>query len=1594
MKYAALIFGDDERQPKAASSKLSSPEPGQIIRSIDGSVYRVASKIAGPDGSVIKLASLQGEPAQTPLNFRPVSFAAVRLAAWLKYHLAHNRDFDLYINSYIEKYNNEHKENPLPFPVGQDGKAFRWANWFQKVVSPKLYISGHGDFEDQQVIKDELIGEMLFTVLGHRDVLSQFVAKAKSLKVNRQNGAVKLTDWLISTFMYRIDEMQNKFNQLHPEEEISMYQPGATDESEGEVNLLETEEYGVGEQEFQSAEARKDVAKFREGFAKWLAKPSVAGQKGGENFILMFDLFWRILQTDEDADVKRSDLEKEWMEKTGLSFGSFKDCLYRLPDMVEQFIMSHKTELGDKSIFIDLMNVIRTERERNAAFALALESEKGRKKERARPAMVSSLNTAGIEGDFAEAISNTENPDVVDPDIQQPTESVSEAGKQAGDYNPYATYDRLKKKYDDTHEVSYEGGRARVVKKEEKFTCMKCHRTSNASDSNNLQCPHCGGNMKTAEYSQEDWERDEKAQYDLERVEDAKEFEADDSEKTASTGLECWFFEYQPGKWYYLLEHGSSPKNAWDWREHSSAYGPFSSKEEAVKHLQDNHANPGGWGSSDHDPKMAKDKVLAKLVAEAEAPQQRQRYNRRWGSVNKVAQKLLRGEQLTPEMAKQVRDAFIYRWTSDNKRRGDVYHCDKCDVRNNPYVNTTSAEGHQHPTIPLTTDAEWLKNYAFYFTNANKLLPNMHAVPAYLAPESDAAPILASVAHKFAMEKAAYNPGKGEYIYQADVYCEPCGEALKRRLDKQGYTPANSDESSYDSDKYPKGPYYEQEADGPEHCARCGEFLENPLTDDGYRYLNEMIFEHEEDGKGQSEIIEEWKAFYPEREDERYTPGGEVSDTLDQVEQDTDKDFLREMNTSSKKAMLPHEFNNADGQAIRNETYPNTDYVSGEADTAEFRERRMGAGSNSGDDDARGVGDLYRENFYEHRTEGISSDGLMSGIKQAVDPSSILNVVPPRKPTPLHKRPQDPSGHTHPAETGEAEPGSWQCMDCGTVGKLDPKGGDCETCGSQAVFPVSPSGVESPELIRETSPIETEKRMIPRRSGPINAARHIGNEYPKGTCEHCGIGIYKPLPESGMWFHQDTHGERCGKPGVLRTQKPTYATPKTAQGAGNTTVTMQNQNATIPNTPGKAQPMAVPDAIDQQAGPHSPNAPNTAPRTPALQPRIVNVPSGTESEAEMGATASVKTGTLNEDDPACPKCGGSNIDIDETEEGYAVYCEDCERVTWTGVPSSIGEHAVERDFEEESEPQPPEEAPFVEHEAASPLAPFSDNAPAPAGELSSNTLPQMSGEEAERWLEKHGWVKENEHHGATWWMEKQMWYKKDEEEISYQDTDDAVEKELDLMERAAERSKTSASSNPLFQELDGVWTSPEAPTDEEIKILGTYLAEGSQVSSVPTGIMVAEKWRAGRFPMSGKDDKAFLKSVGIQGAAAAPVPPNVQQNMSIVKPQAPAGVPGATMAIMPGTGEGEEPGGIKRHTVEPELPNAKYHMQGALIASEEQRLTKQAFGVDTPPCTQCGETKPDTMWHEFPEFGDINDPTHQLEGFYCEDCALEIAQDI
>lgn len=81
------------------------------------------------------------------------------------------------------------------------------------------------------------------------------------------------------------------------------------------------------------------------------------------------------------------------------------------------------------------------------------------------------------------------------------------------------------------------------------------------------------------------------------------------------------------------------------------------------------------------------------------------------------------------------------------------------------------------------------------------------------------------------------------YMFQAALLCETCGVVQRAKLVNTDNAPTDSDdESSYDSDDFPKGPYPNGggEADTPQHCDHCGIFLENSLTNDGVLYVNTL----------------------------------------------------------------------------------------------------------------------------------------------------------------------------------------------------------------------------------------------------------------------------------------------------------------------------------------------------------------------------------------------------------------------------------------------------------------------------------------------------------------------------------------------------------------------------------------------------------------------------------------------------------------------------------------------------------------------------------------------------------------------------------
>ncbi len=62
-----------------------------------------------------------------------------------------------------------------------------------------------------------------------------------------------------------------------------------------------------------------------------------------------------------------------------------------------------------------------------------------------------------------------------------------------------------------------------------------------------------------------------------------------------SINLECEFFEYRQGQWYYALQSETCSATAWDWREEDPTVAvPFSSEDVARDHLGSIHGNTGG----------------------------------------------------------------------------------------------------------------------------------------------------------------------------------------------------------------------------------------------------------------------------------------------------------------------------------------------------------------------------------------------------------------------------------------------------------------------------------------------------------------------------------------------------------------------------------------------------------------------------------------------------------------------------------------------------------------------------------------------------------------------------------------------------------------------------------------------------------------------------------------------------------------------------------------------------------------------------------------------------------------------------------------
>jgi hypothetical protein len=95
-------------------------------------------------------------------------------------------------------------------------------------------------------------------------------------------------------------------------------------------------------------------------------------------------------------------------------------------------------------------------------------------------------------------------------------------------------------------------------------------------------------------------------------------------------------------------------------------------------------------------------------------------------------------------------------------------------------------------------------------------------------------------------------------------------EALEQIVSANGFI----SENHYDSDDLPKSPHAEGdgEADAPQHCDGCGQFLGNPLTVDGLICVENMILDYLRTKKvsgAAADAVIEWADFYKDEIDFR-----------------------------------------------------------------------------------------------------------------------------------------------------------------------------------------------------------------------------------------------------------------------------------------------------------------------------------------------------------------------------------------------------------------------------------------------------------------------------------------------------------------------------------------------------------------------------------------------------------------------------------------------------------------------------------------------------------------------------------------------------
>ena len=337
---------------------------GAIVHTVNGGVFRCTSKIASSEGIRFRLADLQGKPVPTPADFRPISPALARFAAWMR--LAYNKDFDLYVKESI-------KAAGLPVDP-----TMNWSRFFAAKVAPKL-------MSKDPEIQDEAIHQIIVKTLVERNALSNFSAAIKKFPPHIQEKPLdrQVTVFLMQIFNWRIREANDYIKDfIFQDQTSSMWAEGDNGEGAEDVNLLDNAESTTSQGGYDTVDTDVDVAHFRKGFERFLDEKFRTETVG--QYLALFDLIYdhlregdipgagatvRTAPTKETRENEMGEAEairkeiptlfSEWQELTESkkSHSWFKVLFANLPKIIDTYITEHlKNE--EVSPFIEIMRLI------------------------------------------------------------------------------------------------------------------------------------------------------------------------------------------------------------------------------------------------------------------------------------------------------------------------------------------------------------------------------------------------------------------------------------------------------------------------------------------------------------------------------------------------------------------------------------------------------------------------------------------------------------------------------------------------------------------------------------------------------------------------------------------------------------------------------------------------------------------------------------------------------------------------------------------------------------------------------------------------------------------------------------------------------------------------------------------------------------------------------------------------------------------------------------------------------------------------------------------------------------------------------------